>query len=31
MTQTQVELKFTLEDYQNLPESETKRYESSRG
>ena len=27
MTQTQVKLKFTLEDYRNLPESETKRYE----
>ena len=27
MTQTQVEIKFTLEDYRNLPESETKRYE----
>ena len=27
MTQAQVKLKFTLEDYQNLPESETKRYE----
>ena len=27
MTQTQVKLKFTLEDYQHLPESETKRYE----
>jgi len=27
MTQTQVKLKFRLEDYQHLPESETKRYE----
>ena len=27
MTQTQVKIKFTVEDYQHLPESETKRYE----
>jgi len=27
MAQTQVKLKFTVEDYHNLPESETKRYE----
>ncbi len=27
MPQTQVKIKFTVEDYRNLPESETKRYE----
>jgi len=31
MTQTQTRIKFTVEDYQNLPESETKRYELLEG